>query len=717
MGLGLQRQQRRLGRLPRSTTSRATRPRSRRPARSADQRPRAADGQLLQRRLQSTPRARRSPTRGTSTATARRTRPPPTRRYTYTANGAYTAKLTVTDADGPDRASANVLISVGNRAPTVTIDDPERRPGRVLHGQDPVQGLRHRSRGRHDRRRHQLRRRPGQRSRSATTSTRTTSRARRAAGHLSDRPRPPATARRPTPSRSISARLHRQGRLRRHRAADRPRAGDPAAQDQAGGVLRLHRPRRRRRHRPATAGVTTETTTDVQGGGKNLGFIEDGDYVSYKPVNLKDVTAMRFRVASAGAGGTIEVRTGLADRHARRHDRRPSRRPAAGRRSRTSRCTLTNPPTGTHELFLVFRNRGSTQNLFNVNWFEFVGKGAATDGLARGRRHGHAATGGTAPLAVKFDADGDRPRRRHADLRVGLRRPRHDDGHLDRRGPDLHLRGRGHLHGHADRHRRPGRHRRPRPSRSRSTRPSGCINGYRDDFNGADLGAGWDVVRRDQTLTVADGVLTIPAAGRRRLPDGQQRQEHRPAHGAVRRLDDHHEDQLQGPGAVPAGAASSSTATTTTTRSSIASRPTPPSATRASRSSSSSTRSRARRATAAPTRRRNLAVDVPATTCYMRVKSDGTTITGEYSADGTTWTPVGQSAALPANAKVGVFALSNAATTVVDAKFDYVTLEGANVPAPVRPRRRLRRHRRWTRPAGTRSSARTRPSTPSPTAA
>ena len=38
---------------------------------------------------------------------------------------------------------------------------------------------------------------------------------------------------------------------------------------------------------------------------------------------------------------------------------------------------LTNPPTATTELFLVFRNRGSTQNLFNVNWFEVVGKGAA----------------------------------------------------------------------------------------------------------------------------------------------------------------------------------------------------------------------------------------------------------------------------------------------------------------------------------------------------
>src|ERR1044072_355063 len=65
----------------------------------------------------------------------------------------------------------------------------------------------------------------------------------------------------------------------------------------------------------------------------------------------------------------------------------------------------------------------------------------------------------------------------------------------------------------------------------------------------------------------------------------------------------------------------------------------------------------------------------------MRVKSDGTNITGEYSTDGTTWVAVGRSAALPANAKIGIFALSNAAATNVDAKFDYVTIESPLPPS------------------------------------
>ena len=86
---------------------------------------------------------------------------------------------------------------------------------------------------------------------------------------------------------------------------------------------------------------------------------------------------MRFRVASAGAGGTIEVRLDS---------------PTGTLVGTTANITptgdwqvfkdvsldLTKPPTGTHELFLVFRNRGSTQNLFNVNWFDVLGKGAAT---------------------------------------------------------------------------------------------------------------------------------------------------------------------------------------------------------------------------------------------------------------------------------------------------------------------------------------------------
>src|SRR3954452_13998628 len=85
---------------------------------------------------------------------------------------------------------------------------------------------------------------------------------------------------------------------------------------------------------------------------------------------------MRFRVANAGAGDTIEGRiyspTGTLV------GTTPTITPTGGWQTFTDgSLNLATPPTGTHELFLVFRNKGSTQNLFNVNWFEVVGKGAA----------------------------------------------------------------------------------------------------------------------------------------------------------------------------------------------------------------------------------------------------------------------------------------------------------------------------------------------------
>ncbi len=65
---------------------------------------------------------------------------------------------------------------------------------------------------------------------------------------------------------------------------------------------------------------------------------------------------------------------------------------------------------------------------------------------------------------------------------------------------------------------------------------------------------------------------------------------------------------------------------------------------------------------------------------YLRMVSDGTNVTGSYSTDQTTWTNVGRvSAGMPANAQVGIFALSNGATTTVTPTFDWFQEDGANI--------------------------------------
>jgi cytochrome c len=155
-------------------------------------------------------------------------------------------------------------------------------------------------------------------------------------------------------------------------------------------------------------GVLTEDTSDA-GAGKNIGFIEDGDYVSFNPVSLKDIRALTFRVASGGAGGNIEVRldspTGTLVGSAAVAN-------TGGWQTWTNvTLPLSDPPTGTHELFLVFRNATNAGGLFNVNWVEAIGKGAATTEAPQVSADAEPKTG-AAPLEVHFtgtatDADAE----------------------------------------------------------------------------------------------------------------------------------------------------------------------------------------------------------------------------------------------------------------------------------------------------------------------
>jgi PKD repeat protein/plastocyanin len=156
-------------------------------------------------------------------------------------------------------------------------------------------------------------------------------------------------------------------------------------------------------------GVQKEDTADA-GGGQNIGFIEDGDYVSFKPVSLKDIRQLNFRVASGGAGGTIEVR--LDSPTGTLVGTSPQIANTGGWQSWTTvQLPLDNPPGGTHELFLVFRNATNAGGLFNVNWIEAIGKGAATTEAPQVSADAEPKTG-TAPLEVHFtgtatDADAE----------------------------------------------------------------------------------------------------------------------------------------------------------------------------------------------------------------------------------------------------------------------------------------------------------------------
>ena len=326
-----------------------------------------ADRAVLQRRL---PRPRRRPghrTPGRSATARTSTEANPT--HTYAAAGNYTAQLTVTDAEGA-RAVANVPITVGNTAPTVTHRVPARRRLLRLGRPDPLQvtvtdpedgtidcaSVTVQSFLGHDEHAHPLAASTPAAPASIQTSL--------ASGHGADA----------NVFAVFEATYTDGGGTGGLGPAHRAGIGAAAAQAQAGRVLRARPAGRPTASAAATRACMRETTGDTQGGFQNIGFIEDGDWFSFAPANLTGITSARFRVASASDGGRIEVRTGAVDGpllgsatvhgHRRLADLR--RRHHAGRRQHRHGPALLRRP----------RPRlGNTGGLFNVNWVDFIGRG------------------------------------------------------------------------------------------------------------------------------------------------------------------------------------------------------------------------------------------------------------------------------------------------------------------------------------------------------
>ncbi|SDZ44526.1 Ricin-type beta-trefoil lectin domain-like [Micromonospora pattaloongensis] len=118
------------------------------------------------------------------------------------------------------------------------------------------------------------------------------------------------------------------------------------------------------------SGIETEPSSE---GGMNVGWIENGDYIKVKGVAFgAGATLFSARVASATSGGRIEVRLDSASG------------PLAGTCTvggtggwqtwTTTTCGVSGA-TGTRDLYLRFTGGGG--NLFNVNWWQFSGGGAA----------------------------------------------------------------------------------------------------------------------------------------------------------------------------------------------------------------------------------------------------------------------------------------------------------------------------------------------------
>jgi cytochrome c len=103
-------------------------------------------------------------------------------------------------------------------------------------------------------------------------------------------------------------------------------------------------------------------------GGNAVGYIENGDWIAFNPYNLAGATGFSARVASAGIGGTITLRT---DSPTGPVVGTAQVAPTGGWETWADVTGTVTPPTGSHQLYLVFTG-GTTGSLFDIDDFTFT---------------------------------------------------------------------------------------------------------------------------------------------------------------------------------------------------------------------------------------------------------------------------------------------------------------------------------------------------------
>ncbi|MFY0574392.1 carbohydrate-binding protein [Cystobacter fuscus] len=111
-------------------------------------------------------------------------------------------------------------------------------------------------------------------------------------------------------------------------------------------------------------------------GGQNVAFIDEGDYLAFNNLDFGGgANTFEARVASAGAGGNIEVRLDSLTGTLAGTCSVPA---TGGWQTWITRSCAINGVSGVHDLYLKFTGTG-TGGLFNVSWFKFS-TAAAGDG-------------------------------------------------------------------------------------------------------------------------------------------------------------------------------------------------------------------------------------------------------------------------------------------------------------------------------------------------
>jgi glucose/arabinose dehydrogenase len=270
---------------------------------------------------------------------------------TFTANGAYGVKLTVTDPQGAT-GTANVQIGVGNTAPTVRINAPG--DGQVFSFGDTI-------------------------SYSVTVTD----------------PEDPGidcakvkmtyVLGHDQHGHQITSKTGCNGTLTipvdgEHDTAANIFAVFDAEYTDAGGLTThtqhtLQPAHRQAEHYKTAGGIAVMNKPEAEGG-KTVGDIHNGDWIAFQPYQLGNVNRFTARVSSAGVGGTVQVRAGSATGTVLGS----ATVPVTGGWNVFTDVSgpIANAPAGTTTLYLTFS--GGTGALFDLDAFTLTATTTARTG-------------------------------------------------------------------------------------------------------------------------------------------------------------------------------------------------------------------------------------------------------------------------------------------------------------------------------------------------
>ncbi|WP_426594786.1 ThuA domain-containing protein [Cellulomonas sp. McL0617] len=259
-------------------------------------------------------------------------------------------------------------------------------------------------------------------------------------------------------------------------------------------------------------GVQKETTSDPAGGTQNIGFIEPDDWFAFARVNLSGIDRIQVRAASPADGG--------ADFNIRWND--PVGGPLLGtvhvdntggwQTFQNVGVDLANRPTGTGTIYFVAAKPGTTGSVANVNWVDFIGKGVTANERPVITAADLTPTTGTVPVSVAATASASDPDGKAVSYHW-------DFGTTDGATADTAAA--------SYTYTVPGKYTAKLtvtdPGGATASRtfpvtvdapPEGCFGNLSDQFDGTTLNTGrWTtVVRPNQDLQVRDGALHIPAS-------------------------------------------------------------------------------------------------------------------------------------------------------------------------------------------------------------